>query len=66
MDQLTGAGAVVDPTLAHYHGMRGVEIYPNTSTLAEGHNTTNLRCVQPCLYTSGRATPLSGPGADHR
>jgi kynurenine formamidase len=34
---------IVDLTLTHYHGMRGVEIHPNTSTAVEGYNTTNLR-----------------------
>ena len=33
---------VIDLTLTHYHGMRGVEIHPNTSTAKEGFNTTNL------------------------
>lgn len=33
---------IVDLTLTHYHGMRGVEIHPNTNTAVEGYNTTNL------------------------
>ncbi|MCB0080433.1 MAG: cyclase family protein [Caldilineaceae bacterium] len=34
---------VIDLTLTAYHGMRGVEIHPNTSTAVEGYNTTNLK-----------------------
>jgi kynurenine formamidase len=34
---------VIDLTLTAYHGMRGVEITPNTSIEAEGYNTTNLK-----------------------
>jgi kynurenine formamidase len=34
---------IVDLTLPHYHGLRGVEIHPNTRIAAEGYNTTNLR-----------------------
>lgn len=34
---------IVDLTLTHYHGMRGVEIHPNTTIANEGFNTTNLR-----------------------
>lgn len=33
---------IVDLTLTHYHGMRGVQIHPNTSIAQEGYNTTNL------------------------
>lgn len=33
---------IVDLTLTAYHGMRGVEILPNTSTTVEGYNTTRL------------------------
>lgn len=34
---------VIDLTLTAYHGMRGVEITPNTSIEGEGYNTTNLK-----------------------
>lgn len=34
---------IVDLTLTHYHGMRGVEIHPNTTIAEEGFNTTNLK-----------------------
>jgi arylformamidase len=34
---------VIDLTLTTYHGMRGVEITPNTSIEHEGFNTTDLR-----------------------
>jgi kynurenine formamidase len=34
---------VIDLTLTAYHGMRGVEISPNTSIENEGFNTTHLR-----------------------
>jgi kynurenine formamidase len=34
---------VIDLTLTAYHGMRGVEIHPNTSVEREGFNTTNLK-----------------------
>jgi kynurenine formamidase len=37
------ASTIIDLTLPHYHGLRGVEISPNTSTAVEGYNTTNLR-----------------------
>ncbi len=37
------ARQIVDLTLTHYHGMRGVEIAPDTTTAVEGYNTTNLR-----------------------
>jgi kynurenine formamidase len=33
---------IVDLTLTHHHGMRGVEIHPNTTTAVQGYNTTNL------------------------
>jgi kynurenine formamidase len=33
---------VIDLTLTAYHGMRGVEILPNTSLAQEGFNTTRL------------------------
>ena len=33
---------IIDLTLTTYHGMRGVEISPNTSTMQEGYNTTLL------------------------
>lgn len=33
---------IVDLTLTHYHGMRGVQIQPNTRIAVEGYNTTNL------------------------
>ncbi|MCC9078128.1 cyclase family protein [Litorilinea aerophila] len=36
------AKQVIDLTLTAYHGMRGVEIYPNTSIAREGYNTTQL------------------------
>ncbi len=36
------SGRIVDLTLTHYHGMRGVQIVPNTSIAQEGFNTTNL------------------------
>jgi kynurenine formamidase len=36
-------GRVVDLTLTYYHGMRGVEIHPNTTIEKDGYNTTNLR-----------------------
>jgi kynurenine formamidase len=34
---------VIDLTLTAYHGMRGVEISPHTTTAHEGYNTTNLK-----------------------
>ncbi|RIK44155.1 MAG: cyclase [Chloroflexi bacterium] len=34
---------VIDLTLIAYHGMRGIEIAPNTSIEREGFNTTNLK-----------------------
>jgi kynurenine formamidase len=34
---------VIDLTLTAYHGMRGVEIQPNTSIENDGYNTTNLK-----------------------
>lgn len=34
---------VIDLTLTAYHGMRGVEIFQNTTTAVEGFNTTNLQ-----------------------
>jgi kynurenine formamidase len=34
---------VIDLTLTAYHGMRGVEIYPNTNIESDGYNTTNLK-----------------------
>jgi kynurenine formamidase len=34
---------VIDLTLTAYHGMRGVEIHPNTSIENDGYNTTNLK-----------------------
>ena len=46
---------IVDLTLTHRHGMRGVEIHPNTSTDREGFNTTNLH-----LY-SHAGTHLDAP-----
>lgn len=33
---------IVDLTLTHYHGMRGVQIQPNTTIAEDGFNTTNL------------------------
>jgi kynurenine formamidase len=33
----------IDLTLTAYHGMRGVEIFPNTSIEQEGFNTTQLK-----------------------
>lgn len=33
---------VIDLTLTAYHGMRGVEIFQNTTAAVEGFNTTNL------------------------
>jgi kynurenine formamidase len=33
---------IVDLTLTHYHGMRGVQITPHTSIDQEGYTTTNL------------------------
>lgn len=42
MSTLPTNANIVDLTLTHYHGMRGVEIHPNTSTEREGYNTTNL------------------------
>ncbi len=33
---------VVDLTLTHYHGMRGVQIQPHTTIGQEGYNTTTL------------------------
>lgn len=33
---------LIDLTLTTYHGMRGVEILPNTSLTQEGYNTTQL------------------------
>lgn len=39
---MTVSTTIVDLTLTAYHGMRGVEIHPNTSTANEGYNTTNL------------------------
>jgi kynurenine formamidase len=34
---------IIDLTLTAYHGMRGVEITPNTNIQREGYNTTNLK-----------------------
>lgn len=42
MTTVAATGEIVDLTLTHYHGMRGVEIHPNTSTAVEGYNTTSL------------------------
>ncbi len=42
MSALPSDAQIIDLTLTHYHGMRGVEIHPNTSTAVEGYNTTNL------------------------
>jgi kynurenine formamidase len=36
------SGRIVDLTLTHYHGMRGVQIQPNTTIAQDGFNTTNL------------------------
>ena len=33
---------IIDLTLTHYHGMRGVQIAQNTRISREGYNTTNL------------------------
>ena len=46
---------IVDLSLLMYHGMRGVEIYPNTSYDKEGFNTTKLH-----LY-SHAATHMDAP-----
>lgn len=36
------SGRIIDLTLTHYHGMRGVEIHPHTRLAQDGYNTTNL------------------------
>ncbi|MEM7132794.1 MAG: cyclase family protein [Chloroflexota bacterium] len=46
---------IIDLTLTAYHGLRGVEIFPNTSVAQEGFNTTNLH-----LY-SHAGTHLDAP-----
>jgi kynurenine formamidase len=33
---------IVDLTLTHYHGMRGVQIQPHTTITQDGYNTTTL------------------------
>ena len=39
---------IVDLSLTVYHGMRGVEIFPNTSLDEDGFNTTNLHLYSHC------------------
>lgn len=55
---------IVDLTLTAYHGMRGVEIHPHTSTADAGYNTTNLKLYShagthmdaPLHFVDGGAT----------
>ena len=43
---------VIDLTLTAYHGMRGVEIHPNTSLDKDGFNTTQLKLYSHAMGSS--------------